>query len=1507
MAKPIRLWGKDSTTKVGKVEPIRLWKKDVGFKFGEFPKVITEARWSGWEERSGIMTPALELLKKAGSAPPVEYMTQAPLGYKIEETPTGFATVPIAIIKQAPPEEPKEKDSWLMKVGKFLMPRWAERKYLDAEPTKRELMWEREDSRFSYYRTKEFEKLYRQEVLEDPVISKDYIEPEGFAGSVWEGMKFGYQTSIKQGAAYFVEATGRQIGSPERIKEGIYLGDKTTIEILKRPELYRPEDLKPFFEGGVVDKRWYGRTMGETLPFIFTTIASATIGGIIGGPTGAAIGGYGSVYVLEKGNSYKRYIDEGMAPDKADTASTVYGVISALIENAFGIRPAKIGTRVATRSFKTYAMKELPKIGTRMLKIGMAEGGEEVAQGITENLISTWVMSEGDILTKDLAEEFVAGFIASIPFGLAGVRGTELPIGLTIKEVSPTPEDSFDAYIEREFGKATPKEVEKAMTLEIQKEVDTIKKEAEGQLFKDIKSLGGIKAYAKGLMAEELRPIPLSLKNNTTGVTLDEMTSSLRERGYRFESDTELLEAILDIQTMARPIPKSKTVRALKTMRTNMPKVISESAKLIKLEKKVRALVREAKVPGIPVKKAIRIVTKQVKPGLPEFTRRMRDLVRGMREGRIFTKKEIMETQTSILDRIDDFKLEAKDKVTFMRTVKNIQTQKQLKKALPDIQKRISDFQHNSLMNEIRAELKEPLVTKAKVSKYSPYVTKMLKSFKGQLSFTDPTSLKYKKLEKTSQWIKDNPHENLPDNIMDELDELDRTHLNLLTTEELAEQLESIRILKTQGKTYKRLKIKQMKDERTKIAEGFINIITEGKEVSPEVVTPDRRTINDKILDVFWKMARPIKTIKDKKVNTYNLRQLNSDNLFDILDETAGTTPYNGKIHRYFQEVANKSRDTEIILNQGDFSKIQNKIMELGIESEFSKKITIDNITLTRNDLIDIYISNHDKAQLESMIEGNKFSQDFINKSIANLSNEEKAFGDFVLEFWEESYTPQNDVYRQSNFMDMPKNEGYSPMHKDMDYVKEQEINVAQQQLQYARASVPKKQTKIRTGSLAPIKLGALEKLVISTTRKNHYIAWELPVKEMNSILTKIKPAVTQEHGKNFYPVLRGWLKGVAGDGRYDKTWLAKKLLQARKGFTKALIANVITPIKQTISMSSFLTEMNEIELAKGLGSYWTNRKEWNAFWKNVPQIQNRSETLTRDIGEISKSRTAVDKVMKRKSKSELTVAGVRFMDRLTVRSGATAMYLARGGTLKGEINMKAMEKTLGVVRRTQPTGDIKDLSSLQRGGALEKLGTMFMNQLNKYYNVLYHNVRAYSKGRVGKGQLARTILYAWIVPQIAFEFITSGGTADEEDYLKAIAFGPFKYLLFVGTIFNAIQSGFDYQFSAIEDMPNELVRSGREILQGDILEGLFGAGEIVLEYKGYPVNQPKRTISGIYDLVTGETDDWRRLIWSEWALKEKKETTKPSKPGVGPRPIKAKTTGPRPVKSKTTGPRPVR
>lgn len=103
---------------------------------------------------------------------------------------------------------------------------------------------------------------------------------------------------------------------------------------------------------------------------------------------------------------------------------------------------------------------------------------------------------------------------------------------------------------EKAFDKLDPKDKAKVFNLEISK--------SNRDLIKTIKELGGIKSFKGGFLSEELKPLPIIVRSRN-GVTVDEMLDMLRDRGFNFENEAELIDAL----TTKTTILKDKTFKPI--------------------------------------------------------------------------------------------------------------------------------------------------------------------------------------------------------------------------------------------------------------------------------------------------------------------------------------------------------------------------------------------------------------------------------------------------------------------------------------------------------------------------------------------------------------------------------------------------------------------------------------------------------------------------------------------------------------------------------------------------------------------------------------------------------------------------------------------------------------------------------------------------------------------------------------------------------------------------------
>jgi len=113
-----------------------------------------------------------------------------------------------------------------------------------------------------------------------------------------------------------------------------------------------------------------------------------------------------------------------------------------------------------------------------------------------------------------------------------------------LKELKETEKGQTDLMMLDSLSGKELKAVEEEALMAINKEI----KGEVTDLFKAIKIAGGIKSYRAGFLSEELNQIPLYLRNNKTGLPLDEIRDDLKRYGYAYDTDSDLLDAIVNYQ-----------------------------------------------------------------------------------------------------------------------------------------------------------------------------------------------------------------------------------------------------------------------------------------------------------------------------------------------------------------------------------------------------------------------------------------------------------------------------------------------------------------------------------------------------------------------------------------------------------------------------------------------------------------------------------------------------------------------------------------------------------------------------------------------------------------------------------------------------------------------------------------------------------------------------------------------------------------------------------------------
>ena len=130
---------------------------------------------------------------------------------------------------------------------------------------------------------------------------------------------------------------------------------------------------------------------------------------------------------------------------------------------------------------------------------------------------------------------------------------------------------------------------------------------------------------------------------------------------------------------------------------------------------------------------------------------------------------------------------------------------------------------------------------------------------------------------------------------------------------------------------------------------------------------------------------------------------------------------------------------------------------------------------------------------------------------------------------------------------------------------------------------------------------------------------------------------------------------------------------------------------------------------------------------------------------------------------------------------------------------------------------------------------------------------------------------------------ITHGRLPDEpEDFSEAALESFLSMIPFVGGMINSLRQGYDAGLPAGLDIlvkrswltlteASKFFRTPRRRSDLPDLGKLMDNAAYVASLKmKIPYTQIRRTLAGLWDLTEGSTDDLRRLLWSEQAIKER-------------------------------------
>jgi hypothetical protein len=946
-------------------------------------------------------------------------------------------------------------------------------------------------------------------------------------------------------------------------------------------------------------------------------------------------------------------------------------------------------------------------------------------------------------------------------------------------------------------------------------------------------------------------------------------TKKLREELSSFVDTKEIDFAI----TKAEEIVKAAEIKPTLTTKQQ----IEKAAKIKPTEKEARVTKKEA------------VLLKD----------RIKNIARGVREGRVQTKKEIKSTQSEVIDILEKSKLEAKDRDKFRRAIKNVQTKEQLQKALPEIQERITELETRADVRKLKTKIKEEIkATKPKkqagkpVGKFTAEIQQTLDIFRKTIDLGKQESLdrlinNFNKFENGKM-----PIEVAMENKIIEL-------LNG-TPQELQSLLNDIVQMKEKGKTLTALKEFNIQAEISRKKSVLIDQITAGQGL-PEGV----QTTGQLKKTTSQKLKSELKAIGKKWVVSWN-------GLMDILDFNAGVA--NQKLAKVFsvQKQENKYKELQFNFTEdfnalvSDSYGIENKptkihkkitdseeVFNLGtFENSVGQKVEIE---LTKGEAMKRFAEFKDPTLLESFEEGNNFTKEIKDAIVGVLTPQDKKFVDGAMELFKKQREIISPVFSKINGINLPDNPFYSPIKRvGFEVSTEKGLGEFIEEATYRKA-VTSSSLKSRVKTLLPIeKQNIIEVLERHFKETNYYVAWAEQIRELDTIFKdqKIRFLIEDQYTQSVKSAIDNTINDLATNGNK----LARRsgaLDWFRKHFTVgALMAKPSLAAKQYVSTLAYGEVLTPKQFVSGVADFWKHPvRNTKTLIKESTLIKTRGENIERDIKAALKS----DVFEKYSSKQNLInglMLNVKIGDKGAILTGSWAMR--RAALNKGTTLKEAISEYEKFSAETQQSSDLSQLSEVQRGGSFEQLFTMFKSSQRQYLAKEVNAVKSifqdggFSKTNIKK--VAKTIgIYHFLLPMM-FQYVSNFGGWDEEDkkeYLRAGILGSLNGLFIAGDMVDSIiRSAMGLRVwdldIPITNVVNNVNNAIKDLNIGDIedaevfeaIKDLTLAGNAL----GVPVRQAANIREGISRVMDGDIKNGMALIagWTEFSLGLKRKKPKP-------------------------------
>jgi hypothetical protein len=1234
----------------------------------------------------------------------------------------------------------------------------------------------------------------------------------------------GLETSLGQLAT--------QVGS----REAVYMKSSTVLRD-KVGEVLRNVGKK-LEEAGENDYK-LAEVLGQTLPkFSFDpnsgeqhkAIAAGIVqnapnllGGVLvgaatlpAGPIASTLATLSYSAALEGGFSYREAKALGGTDEQARRIMVQVGLVNGILETLPISR--FLNRTQATRAVKTQILKN---VAGNIAKQAVEEGTTEGLQEITLNAAMQEV-DKNRSLFQGVPESAFFGAILGGGLAAGGEvitaadkeTGGKLRLGMSIEDVSggkPSVPQVDEKAIEK-----TKQDVENAfgqVNQMLEMSIDTTRggaivpsedgyKRLKGTypsfMPEDMRSKADMKLASELLNGKEVKTEKQKRLYESMLSFVSEQVGPERFNDYEY---TQFLQKMQDDATAERKVFIDKFVADLKKQRRSMTPAETKAA--------IKQSTEVEKAPFIQKRESTLLKD------------RITTLARGYREGAKLTRDQVAATQTEIIDLISESKMVPEDRAGFIKTIRNIQTDEQLQKALPELQERIdrvvADTQKRQYRNQIIKTVKRATESPSVSIEYKAKIQEIVSAYELKGHNKDTIDKLQKAKAHFEQQAQNGEDVEIPYRLLQNIEILNRTPFKDIPAPTLEAVLNDIALLEKLGRTKFRTRKEVYEYEKqhvmTELKEGT-KPLNKGELVVPKA--GERLTRSQKLRNYMQKAMNEASRI-DMVLSPIDV-------ITDVLDGSKGT--YDGANHRNIKQ--RFDRDYNAYLN--DKYGTQDPVIDLANEYK------LDETNFTRMGLV---AAREQDGGVEKL-KNNGYTQKEIDA--VTLSKQEQEVLDLMRSQMNKNFPTIQRVQREVYNQEVRQVNNYFSFMTDWSAMDEAEVylRMGPEVVEYGKSmadvgervksNINPAFVKKREGAgRQKIEINAMTVFMKHTDNTAYFLNFAKDSKMLGEIVRT--PEYREVAGDAGQLLMLEYIDVVARQGGAAGANQIAILDMLRKNISAGILGLKLSTV--AIQWTALVDGMGMIgpsAVVTGTNNFIMN-KELRDMVLSFPELRER-------VG----GETAIAELKDGGWLTELQSKGfipMKFVDKVVASSVALGAYMQKMDALglpvdPNNINQEAVEYAQLVTRRTQASSSFKDVplaisrGSLTGNKSFDRVLFQFQNFVLFRFSRIRHDAI-----RVGIAQKdpkhAANVMF-WIMlsslaatgTRIGVRAVTDAITGEEppEEDPDKMPYAQKSYLMellgtvpFMGNIMGSYF--YDSAFMPIIDVPQNVLEGAKKMFEG--------------------------------------------------------------------------------------------